>query len=179
MRLAGLILWSLLSAGCILDGGRHGEPVWRERPLQTYVQMRVAATLVVETGNPELPPLRYAYSSLESFDTTAVTLPLHLALGTGNRQEIRRGGPDDRRLLAPRPGDRARLFPYESERALALANAKSDALARVGTCAQLIDATVNREGNLYQPRSAHVTTSAGIELTEEQLAGLCTGGAIP
>jgi hypothetical protein len=123
--------------------------------VRTHLLLRVTGVVAIETGNQEVVAPRYGYEAFEAFALPAVTAADALA---------GRGG-DDR-------------FPYELERRTALEHAERD-VAAIGPCARLVDAQVEKMGWQRRERFSAVTTSTGVELTAEELAGLCTGGRLP
>ena len=166
VRARFVLLVLALGAGCVVDGGKRGEPIFDERPLQSFIQVHVTGTVVIDTANPDVKAPTYVYDALESFDVTA----LHVAAGVAGIE----AGPARDSTSA---GGVA--YPYASQRDKAIARARADVLKRIGVCASLVDVTAEKLGELDRPRIAQVTTKTGTPITDQQLAGFCTGGVLP
>lgn len=160
-----LVLCSLMVSGCILDGGKRGEPVWKEKPLQSHIQIAVVGDVVIDTGNPEVQAPVYRYASLEAFDVTGITLATGVAAS-------------GRVPLAVRSEEES-SFPWPGERDQALEHARAEVLRRIGPCATLQNPVASVDGNAFAERSSRVATAADVTLDDVQLSGLCNGGALP
>jgi hypothetical protein len=139
--------------------------VWKEKPLQSHIQIAVVGDIVIDTGNPEVPAPVYRYASLEAFDVTGITLATGVAAS-------------GRVPLAVRT-DEETSFPWPGERDQALEHARAEVLRRIGTCATLQNPVASVDGRVFAERSSRVATAADVNLDDAQLSGLCNGGALP
>lgn len=154
MARLGLFAWivALLPlAACTLSEGPRGEPIAAPR---RHLLVEVWGIVEVDTGNPEVPSPRYAYSSVESFEVLLVAIADAVALSDQDH------------------------LPYDAQKRAALEHAQRE-VAGLGGCLKLVDARAETAGWAQRPRFSTIKTATGEELHAEQLAGLCTGGPLP